>query len=195
MSSGLTTETVAVQLAGLATLFGRRIGPERMAAYHRVLERRMTDEEFIGACSWLAENGEAKIPTPQELLKLGKQSLRDRHEKGTPVLRLGDDFDIPLAEVFSTMEQGKTLYLGDHDGFASRIERLEYEDAASQLEREPGEHPVAYARRIALLADAGMSRIRAAAAAQEAEAASQQAALEDAREGGRTDAPGKAPRG
>lgn len=188
----LTTETVAVQLAGLATLFGRRIGPERIAAYHRVLERRMNDEEFVGACSWLAENGEAKIPTPQELLKLGKQSLRDRHERGTPVVRIAEDFDLTLTEIFGTLEQGKTVYLGDYDGFSDRIERLEYEDAASQTERQPGEHPIAYARRIAMKADAAMSRIRAMQADQEQAEAAQQAAIQDARAGGRTAGPGKA---
>ena len=150
-------ETVSVQLHGLAAVFRRKVTTDMISTYHKILARHVDDASFVWACEYVLEH-EALFPPPSLLLRLSRETLRNRNQIGEAFIR-GVKPDVSLREYLDGIE-GRGLMPARDDNFADVTERLVYEEAVETHPRKPGEDLLAYVQRLSARATEHLAKLR-----------------------------------
>jgi hypothetical protein len=153
----LLIETVSTQLQGLASVFRRKITTDMTLTYHKILAKHVDDESFIRACEYVLEH-EALFPPPSLLLRLSRETSRNRGQIGEPFIR-GVKPEMSLREYLEAVEGRGSLPARD-DAFVDVLERLVYEETVETHPRKDDESSETYIGRLSAVAVNHLARLR-----------------------------------
>jgi len=150
-------ETVSVQLHGLAAVFRRKVTTDMISTYHKILAKHVDDASFVRACEYVLEH-EALFPPPSLLLRLSRETLRNRGQIGEPFIR-GLKPEMSLRDYLDAVESRGSLPARD-DAFVDTTERLVYEETVETHPQKPSESDQTYIQRLSSVAVNHLARLR-----------------------------------